>query len=77
MDWESVDHPTLHRLSYSAQEPWPEDEEGVRWLMQRFAERLDLRPWDDVRGRLNGLQREFSPLLRWEDGPSGDNNWIF
>jgi hypothetical protein len=69
--------PEKYVEAYSAREPWPEDEEGVRWLRQRFAERLDLRPWDDVRGRLNRLQREFSPLLTWEDGPSGDNNWNF
>jgi hypothetical protein len=66
MDWESVDHPTLHRL-------WRQ-EEGVRWLMRRFAQGMELRPRDDIRGWRNCLQREFSPLLIGEDGSSGDNN---
>lgn len=69
--------PEEYAEAYSAREPWPEHKEGVRWLMRRFAEGMDLHPWDDVRGRLNELDREFSPLLRWDDEPSGDNDFSF
>jgi hypothetical protein len=63
--------------AYSVREPWPEDDEEEHWLMKTFAERMRLRPWDDVAGRLEQLEREFEPLLRWEDGREGDNSQSF
>jgi hypothetical protein len=63
--------------AYTIREPRPDDGEGSRWLLQRFAEGMGLHPWAKVHARLNQLQREFSPLLTWEDEPPGDNNLWF
>jgi hypothetical protein len=62
---------------YSVREPWPDVEEGDQWLLRNLAEGMDLHPWDDVRRRLNNLQREFSPLLNLDHMPSGDNELEF
>ena len=69
--------PQAYARAYDLHEPWPDDREDVLWLRHQFAGAMGLRPWADVPGRLNQLQREFSPALEYDDEPSGDNNLEF